>query len=914
MNRTAGVVIGLAFLGFALVGGTVINQTSDFIGPKLAMADVQEDDVQEDAPAEVKSAIKELRSPLPGQRRDAADALGSMGQKAASAIPFLIELLSDESFILEGDLVKVTPGDAAASALTSIGEPAIGPVSDALSSPNPTVRWHVTCILRDLCERYKDQRIKDALIIALQDENPKVKRKACYAIEDCPVPGAVEHFVRLLKDENRAVRIAAADVLEQFRDIRALPALIDSLQDEDAEVRSRVVEALARIKDPRATEAILNTIRTDPHKKVRELAKKRLKAMRGPHVIEVLLGALKDSNATVRKAAVSSLRKQRKTNGLLVERRVATAILSALKDEDPGVRKEAFKAATLAMITLARTLPEDTTEKPREPSGGITQFSQERHLDTLKAALKDSGVQERAKAVSALSTMYGRTRAPRLLDVLTPMARDKAPEVRRALATLAYDERTAEILERLLRDSSPEVRRVAARVISGASSVDSLIQALQDEDAEVRARAAESLGRIEDTRAVEPLIGLVRSQKGHKEETGVNTSVMARGMQPREAAMNALGRIADPRAADLLLGILQNDEEDLEVRCSAARALRGIKDNERVLDALFHGLKNGETMLRGKIAEVLGAHPVQERAVGPLIEALGDEESYVRARAAASLGSIGDPSAVGPLIEALDDQDASVRSRAVDSLGNFKDPRVVEALIPLLDDEQGQVSRTARRALRQITRVSLGGESRKWESWWRQNKEVFSEFNEIERKLTQHPSAELLETIKASLQDSNAYIRMRSVYALRHFPAGDVLELLHNGLRDRNPEVQKMAALALEKLKDPRSFQPLVNTMKDEDPGVRSRAVWALASISGARVTKQLVLALQDSNRDVQIAAQWALIKREDMAAVTPLIELVTDKRKGVRGSAIKVLKELTGRNLGTNRKRWARWWAENKG
>ena len=914
MNRTAKIVVSLAFFMIAQVGCTVMNNTSYLTGPKLSMADVQENDVPAEAPAEVKTAIKALRSPSPGQRRDAAKALGRMGPKAAPAIPFLIELLSDESITIVGDMVKVTPGDAAAGALKSIGKPAIGPVVKALSSPNPTVRWQVTNILNDFCERFKDQQIKDALIIALQDENPKVKENTCFAIRDCPDPRAVEHLVRLLEDEHREVRSAAANALEKFGDIRALQPLIDSLQDEDTKVRRRVVDALASFNDPRAIEAILNTIRTDPSKKVRKLAKNQLEMMGNHPANEMLLSALKDSNAAVRKAAVSSLRKQRGKNGFFEERRVADAILSALKDEDAGVRKEASEAASLALTTLARIPPEDTTEKSHESSAGSTQSSQEKHLDTLKAALKDSVVKVRAGAVVALSKIYRRTKDSRILDALIPMTRDKAPEVRISLTTLVYNERTAKLLERLLQDSSPQVRRVAARRISGSSSVDALIQALKDEDAGVRAKAAESLGKIGDTKAVEAIMDLIRSPKGHKEEVGVNTSPMGTKMQPRAAAIKALGHLGDPRTADLLVGILQNDEEDLDVRCSAARALRGIKDNERVLDVLHHKLKSGKKFLRRNIAVVLGAHPVQEKSVKPLIKALRDEDSYVRSRAAKSLGRIGDRSAVGPLIEALDDQDASVRSKAAYSLGSFKDPRAVEALISLSGDEQGQVSKAARRALRKITRISLGGDPRKWQSWWRKNKVDFLEFIEIEKKLAKQPSAKLLQTIKASLHDSNAYVRMRSVYALRYFPSKEVLGLLHNGLEDRDPGVRKKAVLALEKIKDPRSFQPLVNTMKDEDPDVRSLAVRALARLPGTHVTKQLVLALQNSNRDVQISAQWALIKREDMAAVTPLIALVTDEREDMRNSAIKVLKRLTGRNFGTNRKRWAQWWAENKG
>ncbi|MFW5906282.1 MAG: HEAT repeat domain-containing protein [Desulfobia sp.] len=745
-----------------MIGYTLINGTGHFTWPKPAMAEMKKNDVPEEAPAEVKAAIEALRSPFPGQRRDAADALGRMGKKAVPAIPVLIELLSDDSFTLVGDLVKVTPGDAAAEALTRIGEPAIGPVVNALSSPNPTVRRQVTYILREFCEEFKDQRVKDALIIALQDKDPKVKEKASFAIRDCQDPRAVEHLVRHLKDDDRSVRIAAACALRQSRDIRALPSLIESLQDKDEEVRRRVVDALAVLKDPRAVEAILNTIRTDPCKKVRERAENRLRGMRGPYAIELLLSALKDSSAAVRKAAVSSLKRQRETTDS-IKRRVAEAILSALKDEDPRVREEAAKSASLAMAMLAYTPSTDFTEKPHESTSKESQ-----HLAILTAALKDSVVKVRVEAVRALSKTYRRTRNPLILDALTPMTRDKAPEVRSALAMLVWDERTAEILEPLLRDSHPKVRRKAVRsMISESSSVDTLIQALKDDDVSVRIMAAKSLGKIGDTKAVEPLMDLIRSKRGY-EGASFDSFPVEKIVRPREEAIKALGHLRDPRAAGLLLGILQNDEEALKVRCLAAHALRGMKDDKQVFDALLHELKNGGTILRRNVAEVLGTYPRQERAVKYLIEALSDEDTYVRSRAAVSLGGFEDPSVVEPLIEALDDQEALVRKEAADSLKNFKDPRALEALIPLLDDEQEEVSDTAQRALQKITRLSLGGESRKWQSWWRKNKDAFLEFNEMEKKLARQPTGEHLEAIKACLNDSNTYIVFQYVLKYDH--------------------------------------------------------------------------------------------------------------------------------------------------
>ena len=56
------------------------------------------------------------------------------------------------------------------------------------------------------------------------------------------------------------------------------------------------------------------------------------------------------------------------------------------------------------------------------------------------------------------------------------------------------------------------------------------------------------------------------------------------------------------------------------------------------------------------------------RAVDPLIEALGDDEGHVRARAAQALGKLGDARAVGPLTGLLYDENGIVRVAVANAL------------------------------------------------------------------------------------------------------------------------------------------------------------------------------------------------------------------------------------------------------
>ena len=66
-------------------------------------------------------------------------------------------------------------------------------------------------------------------------------------------------------------------------------------------------------------------------------------------------------------------------------------------------------------------------------------------------------------------------------------------------------------------------------------------------------------------------------------------------------------------------------------------------------------------------AEVLGKFN-DTRAVGPLIQALKDEDSMVRWDAVDALGNLNDTRAVKPLIQALKDEDSEIREKATETL------------------------------------------------------------------------------------------------------------------------------------------------------------------------------------------------------------------------------------------------------
>ncbi|MCK4858041.1 MAG: HEAT repeat domain-containing protein, partial [candidate division Zixibacteria bacterium] len=91
-------------------------------------------------------------------------------------------------------------------------------------------------------------------------------------------------------------------------------------------------------------------------------------------------------------------------------------------------------------------------------------------------------------------------------------------------------------------------------------------------------------------------------------------------------------------------------------------------------------LKDEDSGVRWRAAKALGEIKSPE-AVKPLMEALKDEDYDVRWRAALALGEIESPQAVKPLIEALQDEDSYVKWRAAEVLEKFADPKILSLLL-----------------------------------------------------------------------------------------------------------------------------------------------------------------------------------------------------------------------------------------
>lgn len=120
-----------------------------------------------------------------------------------------------------------------------------------------------------------------------------------------------------------------------------------------------------------------------------------------------------------------------------------------------------------------------------------------------------------------------------------------------------------------LRDTNKERRRTAVMklgMLGGEEAVRTLIMVIgnRHEDLIVRGRAALMLGKLGDTRAVEPLIRALDTP----------------GFQITLNAVEALGKLGDPRAIEPLKRFLNTDHEKYREAAQQALTKLGYRDDE----------------------------------------------------------------------------------------------------------------------------------------------------------------------------------------------------------------------------------------------------------------------------------------------------------------------------------------------
>jgi HEAT repeat protein len=183
----------------------------------------------------VKPLIEALEADDPLIRRQAADALGRIGDPRA--VEPLIATLKDRDSLIRGHAVQALGRIKDPSAVTSL----VAILNSKDQEP------HVRMNAAEALGAIGDPRAVEPLILALLDDHWGIRSRAALALGKIKDPRAVGSLIGALQDKEAAVRGSAAEALGIMGDGRAVKPLAAALQDTDRDVRKKAAVALRRL-------------------------------------------------------------------------------------------------------------------------------------------------------------------------------------------------------------------------------------------------------------------------------------------------------------------------------------------------------------------------------------------------------------------------------------------------------------------------------------------------------------------------------------------------------------------------------------------------------------------------------------------------------------------------------------------
>jgi HEAT repeat protein len=220
---------------------------------------------------------------------------------------------------------------------------------------------------------------------------------------------------------------------------------------------------------------------------------------------------------------------------------------------------------------------------------------------------------------------------------------------------------------RTLSDGDPQVRRIAVRALgqwNDPETLKAIVGALNDRSRDVQEAASDTLLEVGDSRAVQLLIPMLRSDS----PSGRNFARLV---------LERLGK-ADP---ELIIGL--SHDADARMRIFCANILGGMCDHD-FAPALHHLLKDSDVNVRDASIVALGRLGAAE-SVPRLAPFLATEEPWVRFSAIDALSKIPGPEAAAALRASVPTMEAELREAVIDAIGQQGSPSSVEPLLNVLD-------------------------------------------------------------------------------------------------------------------------------------------------------------------------------------------------------------------------------------
>lgn len=890
--------------------------------PRLLAAVLDVKDEDEDVRGAALRALGRIRDPkaLPGL----IEALGVSAASVPPRIAEIIALYGDEAVAaltvelrnMESDVRRMW----AAEILGWLGSPrAAVALIDALGDVSAEVRAKAAGALGKLGEARAVDRLMEML---LADPVPFVRTRVAQALGAIGHPRVIDSLIRVLKDPEWWVRVRAIEALEQIGSA-ASGALLVALEDEDPEVRRRsamalermgyvheniailekegfradVMKILALIGTAGVTEVIFGKIGT-AEGQARKLLVRLAGDIRNPLAGPILASLLaRDIDASLRSRVVEAL-------GKLAYRDAAAEILSCLRDPNDWVRRAA--AMALSAIgpedhadELLRLLKDPVAATRKAVCRVLVGIPGEKVVRALDELLSDPAAEVRSEAARVAGSMRREELSPRVVPLLLDVSEDVRVAAADALSAIGGDGAALPLL----------------RASRGAS--DRFLEAASEAVAAVWGRTFRellALGPAEPSREQRAvLLAAACRGEGDGRLAYVREAIGSDDPWVRRHAVGALrGFPADEVLGHVVIAMNDPDEAVRDAAVCTAAFAGGAAPLREV--ARRAGDPNGE--VRFHVALALGLSANRE-FLAPLRALLGDPEAAVRAAAALSLCLLEDPVFRANIKGHLQDEGICEKGRALFVPGS-PDPLVARALEEArrrgsletnlftggsrfaVEKELAERARVAlapeerAKALEVCAAVATGQSYTAALAILKNDPSPDVRARALELIVAIRRDAEVAGIVGGLLADPQPWLRVKAARILGDLEFPEAVEALLTALDTNDRELREAVtnALSAHLLRDPGKADALM----EEIPSTKTRKlglVWLLGKTRSSGAMSVLLRYLEDEDGDVRASAVGALAKFRPGIVARHLRRALSDPNGRVRAAAVNALSRM---------------------
>jgi HEAT repeat protein len=322
----------------------------------------------------------------------------------------------------------------------------------------------------------------------------------------------------------------------------------------------------------------------------------------------------------------------------------------------------------------------------------------------------------------------------------------------------------------------------------------------------------------------------------------------------RLRATKAIEALGDEAAGATNALIITLKDEQPAIRAGAAQALAAIgKPAASAEMALKETLNDDNALVRVSAIMALG-QITGTPSVGPMIEALRDDDEQVKDVASRLIVKVGQP-AIKEISPLLTDPDTKIRIKVVNMLGSIGHIEALASLQSALDAREREIRDAAIIALGQLGKAAI-------------------------------------PALKEQLADLNWNKRWSGVYSLRLIGGKEAAAAIVRALNDKDERVSAEAIDALSAI-GPAAVDALSNASTQEDADIRFAAISALAGMAKEQIIPVLQTALADKVQRIREAAVMGLAATKSQKAIPALSQALRSDNVQASGDAMQGLVQL---------------------